>query len=235
MCWQHQVKESQRLLLPKAKVSKPIDVNEVVVSQVAYAAARSFIEQYEWLGNVGSAQYYYGLFAGNDLLAVVCFARPTSSQSLSRQLGGIEDLSVFQLCRGATSPLAPKWAASFLISRALKLFARTRRVCVVLAYADPRAGEVGVVYQAANALYIGEMESRGPGEYIILGKRFHPRTVYRVFGSAKHERLLAIDPCYVRIQRTKKHRYLFITAKAGRRKRLLAALQPHLRAPPKRR
>lgn len=233
-CWQYQVKESQRLLLPPSELAIDVVVGEAEVRELEYARAKQFIEQYEWLGNLGSAQHFYGLFFREKLLAVVCFARPTSSRSLRKQLWAIEDLSVFQLCRGATAPAAPKWAASFLISRSLKMLARTKRVCVVVAYADPRAGEVGVVYQSANAYYLGEMDSRGPGEYVILGRRFHPRTVHRVFGSAKHSRLLEVDPDYQRIQRTKKHRYVFVTARAGRRKRVLDALRPFLKEAPKR-
>lgn len=107
-------------------------------------------------------------------------------------------------------------------------------MCVVLAYADPRAGEVGVVYQSANALYLGPMDSRGPGRYVIKGRAYHPRTVHRVFGSAKHRNLVSVDPEYRREQRTKKHRYVFITATGSRRKKILKALVPFLKVPPKR-
>ena len=105
---------------------------------------------------------------------------------------------------------------------------------MVVAYADPRAGEVGVVYQSANALYLGVMDSRGPGEYVILGRSYHPRTVHRVFGSAKHAVLFNVDPSYVRIQRTKKHRYIFVTATGSRRKLIVKAISPYVIAPPRR-
>lgn len=232
--WQYQVKKSQRSLLTEEELSVSICINDVHVAELDQKSARIFIEKYEWLGNVGAARYSYGLFCKKLLLAVVCFARPTSSQSFKSQLHVVDDLCVYQLCRGATSPIAPKWAGSFLISSALKMLSKQRRVCAVLAYADPRAGEVGIVYQAANALYLGLMDSRGPGQYIINGKSFHPRSVYRTYGTAKHDVLIEVDPFYERIQRTKKHRYIFITAKGARRKLILHALRPHIKTAPKR-
>lgn len=234
VCWQYQVKQSKRLELSIEALDVFVPMAEVRVEAVNYRVAKQFIEQYEWLGNLGSAQVFFALLWGDEILSVVCFARPASRSSLKKQLGIIADLSVFQLCRGATSPIAPSWAASHLISKALKLLAKARRVCVVVAYADPRAGEIGVVYQSANALYLGVMDSRGPGQYVIRGRAYHPRTVHRVFGSARHESLKKVDPNYVRIQRTKKHRYLFVTAKGARRKLIIRALEPHLRPAPKR-
>lgn len=233
-CWQYQVKQAKRRELPPEARDVRVSVQEVRVEQVDYGLAKHFIEQYEWLGNLGSAQYFFALLWREEVLSVVCFARPTSNSSLKSQLSEVPNLSVFQLCRGATSPIAPSWAASYLISKALKLLTKARRVCVVVAYADPRAGEVGVVYQSANALYLGVMDSRGPGQYLILGRAYHPRTVYRLFGSARHEVLSKIDPEYVRLQRTKKHRYVFVTAAGGRRKQIMRALTPHLKMPPKR-
>lgn len=234
VCWQYQVKQIKRSQLATDALETDIPVADVRVEQIEYGVAKSFIEQYEWLGNLGSAQIFYALFWGDQILSVVCFARPASSASLRTQLSGISRLSVFQLCRGATAPIAPRWASSHLISKALKLLARARRVCVVVAYADPRAGEVGIVYQSANALYLGITNSRGPGQYVIGGRSYHPRTVHRVFGSARHERLIQVDPGYVRIQRTKKHRYVFVTARGSRRKLIIRALRPFLQRAPKR-
>jgi hypothetical protein len=105
---------------------------------------------------------------------------------------------------------------------------------VVVAYADPRAGEVGVVYQAANALYLGLTTSRGPGQYVIAGESLHPRTVFRRFGSAKDCVLRTIDPGYVRIQREKKHLYMFILAKKTMRSVLLRSVAHLVKPFPKR-
>lgn len=233
-CWQYQVKQAKRLGLSAEELDVFVSVSDVRVEEIEYRLAKDFIEQYEWLGNIGSAQFFFALLWRDEILSVVCFARPTSGSSLRAKVEGVPDLSVFQLCRGATSPIAPKWAASYLISKALKLMAKARRVCIVLAYADPKAGEIGVVYQAANAIYLGMMDSRGPGQYVILGRAYHPRAVHRVFGSARHDVLSTIDPCYMRLQRTKKHRYVFVTAVGARRKLIMKALAAHIKIPPKR-
>jgi len=58
--------------------------------------------------------------------------------------------------RGGCVHWAPRNAASFLISRAVKLIHRTKRIARFFAYADPAAGEYGAVYQAANWNYLGQ-------------------------------------------------------------------------------
>ena len=91
-----------------------------------------------------------------------------------------------------------------------------------------------MIYQAANAVYLGLTDARGPGQYIVNGQQLHPRTVYRRFGSARHEALAQVDAGYTRIQRVKKHRYMFILVGGMRRKALLEKLGPLIIAPPRR-
>lgn len=230
--WQYLVKLRKR----GSSSASPLKISssETTVVPISLETATSFIEEYEWLGNVGSAQRCYGLYCGKRLLAVACFTRATSPVAFARLWPNLCRKRLFQLCRGATDPFAPKWAASRVISGSLKLLRKQVGAELVLAYADPRAGEIGVVYQAANAFYLGLTDARGPGEYVIRGVRMHPRTVFRRFGTAAHDILVKIDPEYTRIQRAKKHRYAFILAKGRRRSDLLGLLTPLVRPPPKR-
>lgn len=222
--------------MKRVKGDHPTDVDpsEALVSRIDFGRAKRFITKYEWLGNIGSAKYCYGLSIRGQLAAVVCYTTPTSPVAYARILGPEVRRSVFQLCRGASAHWAPTWAASMTISRSLRLLERDYGARVVLAFADPEAGEIGTIYQAANALYLGISNSRGPGKYIIGGVEYHARAVQKHFGCAAHEYLIEIDPNYKRFQRTKKHRYAFVLGRGTARKRILEKLQPLVRAYPKR-
>lgn len=204
------------------------------VETLDHGKARAFIELFEWLGNVGSAKYCYGLLFGEHVAGAVCYTAPPSHTAFRTLLGREVGSKVLQLCRGASAPWAPSWVGSALISRSLKDLRRRFETEAVVAFADPRAGEVGVVYQASNAVYLGLTDSRGPGEYLILGRRYHARAVHKRFGSAAHSHLITIDPGYQRFQRTKKHRYLFILSRGGMRRRLLRQIEPLVRPFPRR-
>jgi hypothetical protein len=230
VCWQFLVK------LRKAQDDQPISPPELVnpkIDEVHYVEASNFINQYEWLGNVGAAQYCFGLRYSGRLAAVVCFARPTSRVAFA-SLAGLGPRDVFQLCRGASTHWAPKNVASMLIAWSLRRMEAKFGAKLIVAYADPAAGEIGTVYQAANAMYLGPTDSRGPGVYVIKGKRYHPRTVHRVFGCARHSKLKRIDPNYKRFQRTKKHRYIFLLGSINAKRRLAAKLKNLFKPYPKR-
>ena len=234
VCWQYLVKCKEGLSLGQSERSD-ISPNDTVVRPVPYRDVKEFIERYEWLGNLGAAQFFVGLYHGETLLAASCFMRATSKGCLSSLMKGLSIGPVFQLCRGATSPIAPKWAGSHLTSAALRILRKETGAEVVLAYADPRAGELGVVYRAANAIYLGLTDSRGPGHYVIQNRAMHPRTVHRQYGCARHEVLGKVDPGYRRVQRTKKHRYMFVLVKGSKRRKILQRIVGRVAEPPLRR
>ena len=144
------------------------------VEQIPYAEAKAIVTRYEWLGTMPpGARACYGLRTPNGELAGVAVFAPAPSPE-SRDLCGPEyrDLTIC-LARGACVHWAHPHAASFLISRACKLAAKQFGWRVVFAYADPTAGEVGAVYQAANWLYLGVGVGRsgGGGRWRFFSKR----------------------------------------------------------------
>lgn len=231
-CWQYDVK--RQLELASSNLCGAIDAKQTVVRQIDFRVARDFIEQFEWLGNIGSSQVCYGLFFGEHLLAVSCYARSAAPTGFVNLLPEACPSQIYQLCRGATAPHSPKWAGSRVVSASLRLLRRRVGAQYVVAYADPRAGEIGVVYQAANAVYLGLTDARGPGEYLINGELLNPRTVYRRFGTARHEVLVRIDPAYSRFQRVKKYRYVFVLGAGKARRHLASAISAMARPYPKR-
>ena len=77
----------------------------------------------------------------------------------------------------------PKNAESFFISKTLKWLKIHTDKKVVISYADPTYGHIGIVYKASNFEYIGETEARK--EYIIDGRSYHERAFSKPFVSEK--------------------------------------------------
>jgi len=233
-CWQRVIKE--RLCTPEdaRRRDSYVNKNNLRISELKYSIAKDFIEKYEWLGNIGSAKYCYGLHVYDELVAVVCFTTPSSPSAFAKLLGDANARHTYQLCRGASSPSCPKWGASKLISCSMKLLRIKTSARVVVCYADPEAGEIGTVYQASNAYYIGMTSYTGPSAYIINGIKYHARSVPKRFGSAKHDVLFELDNDYSRIQRTKKHRYVYILDRSINGKHIKISLEHLIKEYPKR-
>jgi hypothetical protein len=101
---------------------------------------------------MGHSTHFVGLLSGTrDLHGVACFGHGPWSQ-----MRGVIGRPALCLERGACVHYAPANAASFLINNACKLLYRIHGVARFFAYADPKAGEYGGVYQAAGWVYLGQ-------------------------------------------------------------------------------
>lgn len=118
------------------------------VEPVSLTEARVLIEAFEYLGTMNNRpRAVYGLRSPTgELLGVASFGSPMGN------LG----VGAIALERGACVPWAPKDAASYLISRAVKLAHAEHAWHTFAAYADPEAGEMGTIYQALNWRYVGQ-------------------------------------------------------------------------------
>jgi len=231
-CWQYLVKTQMGSREPADLISK--DTDDVKVIPIDWKEAKRFITIYEWVGNMGTSKHCFGLFIGGRLVSVVCYGPLVAPTHYASILGKELSKSAIQLCRGASTYWAPKWAPSKLISNSLKILHRTQKISVVLAYADPEAGEIGTIYQACNAFYLGETSSGGGKRYVINGHSYDPRKVVKKFGSRSHAHLLKIDPSYESITIKPKHRYVFILGSRKEREGILARIMPLISAYPKR-
>ena len=126
------------------------------VEAIPNAEAKWMILRYEWLGTMPRRAYSYGLkTASGALLGVTVFGWTMSAES--RDICGKENRELaICLLRGACVPDAPPNAASFLISRAVKMAAADHGWRIFYAYADREAGEQGTIYQALNWLRIAD-------------------------------------------------------------------------------
>ena len=144
-----------------------------VVREISYAEASEVILKYEWLQNMGTTEFTFGLFFRHPvtkveyLAGVTCFGSTGGSNSHASVCGKEYADRVRTLTRGACvhwadSPCMSEdgrvhtgAAASYLINRACDLMSE-RGFNAFIAFSDPAAGERGVVYRASNWLFCGQ-------------------------------------------------------------------------------
>jgi len=127
------------------------NLSEYVFAKEMYSPElRRFIHKYEWMKTVGNVpKWCFTARARGTLVGVVMLNTPNScSSELPRTLQCL-------IQRGASSPSAHKHTGSKLVSYAIRWMTANTSKRLFVGYADVRAGEVGVIYQACNFLYLG--------------------------------------------------------------------------------
>jgi len=194
------------------------------------------MEEFEHLGNVGLGVWHYGLYRSDSLLSVLSFGPTCFSGKRDRptQLAQAHGCHSIQLCRGGTAVHAPRNTASVAVSSALRAIQRDIGPALVTAYADPLYGEVGTIYQASNAYFLGWTDPKGQANYIIHGQRVSGWVVRKRYGTRALPRLRQIDPDVVAEKLRPKMRYALVAAH-GRQRRMLQVSLADLAQPyPKR-
>ena len=62
--------------LIEQKIALAASLKNAWVREIDREAAKKIILKYEWLGNMGTADYYFGLYFDEHLAGAVCFFRP---------------------------------------------------------------------------------------------------------------------------------------------------------------
>ena len=121
----------------------------------------------------------------------------------------------------------PRNSESRVIGVALRHLKRHTDWKLLISYADPSAGHVGVVYQASGWLYVGQGD---PTTYVRLPDRklHHPRSVYDQYGTNRVSHLRATGIDAERVAVPGKHRYVYLLDPAWRW-RIAAPVLPYPR------
>jgi hypothetical protein len=163
-----------------------------------------------------------GAWEDGTFVGVVIFGRGASSEINSPYRVGQDE--VCELCRVALGQHnAP---TSQIVAVAVRLL---RRLCpglrLIVSFADPEHGHVGLIYQAMGWLYLGETHRESLIR--IDGQLFHPRTVASRYGTRGIDWLrqhIAADAGHVRTM--PKHRYV-LPLEAIMRERVAVRVQPY--------
>lgn len=177
-------------LLPE-KMALAADFKNASVREISLAEARNVVVTQEWLGNLGSSEFAFGLFFGEYLGGVVCFGSTAGTKVKASVCGAEHAHKVTTLTRGCTLHFAHPHSGSFLVSAACREMTK-KGYHIFIAYADPQAGERGVIFRACNFLYCGTTSPtekfRRPDGKVFDARNVHLLTRDRRFGKLRYKR-----------------------------------------------
>lgn len=213
-----------------------MSLDSAQIIRVSRAQAEAFMLEFEHLGNVGLGVWHFAMLVAGRLTCVLSFGVPCFSMNrgIIGEIAAKHEVGILQLCRGATSSEAPMNSPSRAISLTLRVIQKQFGDSIVVAYADPKYGEIGTIYQACNALHTGWTRPKGQANYIVHGRRLSGWTVRKRYGTRSLLRLKEVDAEVVVEHLRPKIRYLLIAAVGLRRRRLLRDLGSLHRPYPKR-
>ena len=188
------------------KMALAADFKNATVREIPLVEARNLIVANEWLGNLGSTEHAWGLFFGDYLAGCVCFGSTAGTKVRSSVCGEEHADKVVTLVRGCCEHWSHPHSASYLITQSCKLMGKKAGAHVFVAYADPRAGELGVVYQSVGWQFCGftnpTEKFRRPDGKVYDARNVHLLTRDRRFGKLRYKRsraeqkqLLISDGC----------------------------------------
>ena len=181
---------------------------QIEVRTIAPAVARDVFERHHYLHSMpAGTRFCFGVFVGDRLLGAVSLGvGPLNAHRLVDGALPIDGLTLTRLWLDDALPLNSESHVLGVVVRALRRFTKVK---FLVSYADPAAGHVGTVYQAAGWLYTGTSEDQ-PLMDLGDGVPRHLRTVASAFGthSARYFRRLGLPVRFV--PAVPKHRYVVL-------------------------
>ncbi len=122
----------------------------------------------------------YGLYVGEDIIGILCYATPCSENVRGSVFGPDYKGHVTELHRlfikdSHENFITPKGTESWFISRCLKMLKKDKpSVWAVITFADSTEGHKGTIYKATNAKFCG-MTSKATFYLDREGRLRHPR------------------------------------------------------------
>jgi hypothetical protein len=115
------------------------------------------------------------------------------------------------------SDALPKYSETIVISMLLYFIKYwSNHIKYIITYADGSVGNVGTIYKASNAIYLGKIQV--DFYKLITGERVHPVTMWHWHKTRKKEVLEKIYPGIQHIRNSYHYRYVYILDKKERKK-----------------
>ena len=174
-----------------------------------------------------SISYAFGLFNLGQLVGVVTYGTPASSTLLRGICGEDWARHVLELNRLVLVNNQPH-EASRLVGASLKLLPKPS---IVVSYADTKQNHEGIVYQATNFMYTGlSSKFRDP---VVRGleHQHHATYAHGLTNKQLIEKYGAENVYF--IDRSRKHRYIYLTGSKTQRKQMLKNLRYVIQPYPK--
>lgn len=133
--------------------------------------------RYHYAHAVPSVQFGYSVFTdGGGFCGTVCFGSG-ANKSIGSPYGLVPG-QVLELVRVALNGEQGHGHTSEAVAAALRMLRRDAPLCrLVVSYADEDQDHLGIIYQATNWIYVGEMNAGGRGRIVVDGVSYHPKSL----------------------------------------------------------
>jgi hypothetical protein len=203
-------------------------IRSLIVREVPSGVVSQIITDQHFLHSMPSAPLVcFGVHLDESLVGALVVT--AGARHAHRLLAGSHQGTVATVARLWITDQIPKNAESRVLSVVSKELRQSGRFRALVSFADPAAGHVGTIYQAAGWSYLGQSE---PSRYVELdGEIHHPRSVYSRHRTNSPGRLRAMGIPARAIVVGGKHRYCLVLDRSWAW-RLSMTAKPYPRAGP---
>lgn len=186
------------------------------IREIDFKTAMDILIPNHYLHRRAPYSHAFGLFEKktNKLVGVINYGVPASTTLLRGICGESEKNNVYELNRLWVDDSVPKNVESFLIGNTIKLLDKE----IIVSFADTSQGHTGYVYQAANFLYTGL--SAKFYDYVVKGYEHKHRATYAYSLTVQQLKDKYGKDNVYRVERPRKHRYIYFNANKKRKKEL---------------
>ena len=152
-------------------------VSSMKIKLINSKSARKYIATYHYSKTLpDSTKYIYACFLGGSIAGIICYGMGASKNQYTSLIQDIKKGQYLELTRLWCHDNMPHNTESKIISKSLKMLPKQYKL--ILSFADPSKGHLGIIYQATNWFYCGMTNN---GKSLITND-----------GIVKHVRLLGI-------------------------------------------
>lgn len=178
--------------------------------------ADPFILEIHYAKRKPSMSYVFGLFDLDELIGVCSYGK-SPSHTLAKGIAGEQNMDkVIELNR-LVLKYNRKNEASYFIGKTFKLLPKPK---IIVSFADLSQNHIGKVYQATNFLYTGLSAKRQ--DWRMVGSNIHSYTICQKWDADYRK---SNPSKFYKIDRPRKHRYLYILANKTDKKQLLKQIK----------
>ena len=219
---------------------KYCDISKLSVRKISKSVAKDIVIKNHYSHLWTKVSYAIGLYVEDDshqffntsekLIGVACYGDPIgrlSGQSITELLDRTE---VLELVRVFVFDDYGSNIESWFLGQTFQwLRENAPHIKGLISYSDPKEGHNGTIYQATNWIYQGDklrFNDSWSFKFSEDGEWQHGRTIFPYYGTNDPKKIQQqIDkPFWIR-KEPRKHRYVYILAKGGERRKLLKNLK----------
>lgn len=153
--WDHELSKPEVIECRILNAIKPVvvDFKQFNIKIAEWPDAKNLLMRFHYQG-CGRAGLSIGAYDNDKLTAVATFCRPMRQETATKQNIAYSD--ILELARLVINPsYQSRNFASWFLSRAVKLLAKNNECKMLIAFADPTFGHVGIIYKSSNWKYDG--------------------------------------------------------------------------------